>query len=153
MTSMSMFGISSGAGSLTLGPVHSLGGTCRWFSHSYFNVSIAFLIPETNIGGFTCFTLPRSYIIFTTTLSPRSPARFDSSRSALVIIKDASEYIQKLVAKNTSFCARTMQLAVCRLISGNVEMMVKGTRPWLPINDGDTSPAKGLFSSDSKASW
>lgn len=101
----------------------------------------------------TCFNAPRSYINFTTTFSPRSPALLDSSINASFTNVLAPENFQKFVARRTSFFALAMRLDICRNWSFNGAMIVMGTQPVDPINGGETQSDMGSRSTHCKRSW
>ena len=96
---------------------------------------------------------PRSYMIFTTTRVFFSPALRESSWRAFVISVDGSEYIQKLVARNTSLSALEIKLDMCRAMSGMPDMMTNGQTPLLPISDGEQTSIKGSVLSVPSTSW
>jgi hypothetical protein len=71
----------------------------------------------------------------------------------LVINLVGSEYIQKLVARNTSCSALAITFDMCRQISGTMAIIVSGHTPFEPMSDGEQTPTSGFFSSVHKTSW
>ena len=57
---------------------------------------------------------------------------------------DGSEYIQKLVARNTSLFALAIRLDICRAISGIPEMTTSGQTPLLPMSEGEQTSIRGF---------